>query len=77
MKERKIMSQIAASNADFHPFIRKSKLCIDDKLALQNALDNEFNGNFDALIDDMLQYSIENEEYEMAVIIRDELNKIK
>jgi hypothetical protein len=38
MSERKIISQIAASNADFHPIIRDSKLSIDDKLELQNAL---------------------------------------
>lgn len=77
MNERRILNQITASNLNFHPIIRNSKLCIDDKLALQDVLDNEFNGNFDALIDDMLKYSIENEEYEMAAIIRDELNKIK
>jgi len=75
MNERKILNQIARSNIDFHPIIRDSKLCIDDKLALQQVLETDFNGDFRALINDILQYAIENEEYELAAIIRDELNK--
>jgi len=77
MSERKIISQIAASNADFHPILRKSRLCIDDKLRLQRLLDEAFDGDFRALIDDMLQHAIEHEEYETAVLIRDELQKIE
>jgi len=75
MNERRILNQIARSNIDFHPIIRDSRLCIDDKIALQNALDLVFKGNFRALIDDMLQHAIEAEEYEIAAVIRDELNK--
>jgi hypothetical protein len=73
MNERKILSQIAASNADFHPIIRDSKLSIDDKLNLQYLLEHKFSGNFRALIEDILTYAIETEEYELAAIIRDEL----
>jgi hypothetical protein len=76
MSERKIMSQIATSNADFHPIIRDSKLAIDDKLYLQDALDNIFKGDFRALIDNMLEHALEMEEYEVAIVIRDELDKI-
>jgi len=76
MNERKIMSQIAASNADFHPIIRDSKLCIDDKLYLQDALVNIFNNDFRAMVDNMLEHAIEMEEYETAIVIRDELDKI-
>ena len=75
MNERRILNQIARSNIDFHPIIRDSKLCIDDKLALQQVLETDFNGDFRALINDILQHAIENEEYELAAIIRDELNK--
>ena len=75
MNERKILNQIARSNNDFHPIIRDSKLCIDDKLALQQVLETDFSGDFRALIEDILQHTIENEEYELAAIIRDELNK--
>ena len=74
MNERKILNQIARSNIDFHPIIRDSKLCIDDKLAFQFLLEKEFNGDFRALIDDVLQHVIEEEDYELAAIIRDELN---
>jgi len=74
MNERRILNQIARSNIDFHPIIRDSKLSIDDKLAFQYVLETEFNGDFRALVDDILQHAIENEEYELAAIIRDELN---
>jgi hypothetical protein len=74
MNERRILNQIARSNIDFHPIIRDSKLCIDDKLAFQFLLETEFNGDFRALIDDILQHVIEEEDYELAAIIRDELN---
>ena len=77
MNERRILNQIARSNIDFHPIIRDSKLSIDDKLAFQFLLETEFNGDFRALIEDVLQHFIENEEYEMAAVIRDELNKGK
>jgi len=73
MNERKILNQIARSNIDFHPIIRDSKLCIDDKLTLQQVLETDFNGDFRALIEDILTYAIEVEEYELAAIIRDEL----
>jgi protein-arginine kinase activator protein McsA len=76
MSERRIMSQIATSNADFHPIIRDSKLDIDDKLHLQDALDNIFKGDFRAMIDNMLEHALEMEEYETAIVIRDELDKI-
>lgn len=75
MNERRILNQIAASNTDFHPIIRDSKLSIDDKLALQYVLENYFNGDFRALVEDILQHAIEEEEYEFAAVIRDELNK--
>ena len=78
MNERRILSQIAASNLDFHPIIRDSKLSIDDKLDLQYLLEHKFGGDFRALIEDILAHAIEVEEYELAAIIRDELqNNIK
>ncbi len=75
MNERRILNQIAKSNIDFHPIIRDSKLSIDDKLSLQYVLENYFNGDFRALVEDILQHAIEEEEYEFVAIIRDELNK--
>jgi len=76
MDENRIMKQIIGSNMDFHPIIRDSKLCLDDKIYLQEALVEIFNNDFRALIDDMMKQAIEKEEYEVAVIIRDQLDKI-
>lgn len=76
MSERRIMSQIAASNADFHPILRDSKLSIDDKLCLQDLLVTTFNNDFRAMIDDMMKHALEMEEYETAIVIRDELDKV-
>jgi protein-arginine kinase activator protein McsA len=42
-------------------------------LTLQQVLETDFNGDFRALIEDILIYAIEVEEYELAAIIRDEL----
>ena len=76
MSERKIISQIASSNADFHPIIRESKLSIEDKLYLQDALVVLFNNDFRAMFNDMLEHAIVMEEYETAIVIRDELDKV-
>jgi protein-arginine kinase activator protein McsA len=46
---------------------------LNDKLLFQEILENKFNGDFKALIEDVLSYAIEREEYEFAAIIRDEL----
>jgi siderophore synthetase component len=76
MREKRIFEQIATSNLDFHPVIRDSRLSITEKLRLQFLLENQFNGDFRALIEDILAYAIEVEEYELAAIIRDELKEI-
>jgi siderophore synthetase component len=73
MREKRIFEQIVNSNLDFHPAIQNSRLCIDDKIAIQRALIYMFDGDFQALIESMLEKAIAAEEYEMAVIIRDEL----
>ena len=57
--------------------IENSDLDLDDKIALQHLLKIEFNGNFRALIEDMMKHSIENEEYETAALIRDQLKHIE
>jgi protein-arginine kinase activator protein McsA len=45
-------------------------------LYLQEALVNLFKGDFRAMIDNMLEHALEMEEYETAIVIRDELDKI-
>jgi protein-arginine kinase activator protein McsA len=63
------------NNNGFHPIIAESKLCIGDKLVLQHLLENEFNYDILLLLKDMMKHAIEMEEYEVAAILRDELNK--
>jgi len=75
MDEDKVMKQIIASNINFHPVIKNSDLDLDDKLALQYLLENEFDNNFLELINDMMKYAVQEELYELAVIMRDFLNK--
>ena len=77
MNEDRIIKQIIASNMKFHPNIENIDLDLDDKIALQHLLKIEFNGNFRALIEDMMKHSIENEEYETAALIRDQLKHIE
>jgi hypothetical protein len=64
--------------ATMHEEIYNSNLDWDLKLFLQSKLD-EFEGNFDKLMEDILQYSIlpEVEDYENAAIIRDYLKNTK
>ena len=77
MNKDKIIKQITANNIKFHPNIENSDLDLDDKIALQHLLKIEFNGNFRALIEDMMKHSIEHEEYETAALIRDQLKYIE
>jgi hypothetical protein len=60
--------------ATMHEEIYNSNLDWDLKLFLQSKLE-EFEGNFNKLMEDMLQYSIlpEVEDYENAALIRDYL----
>jgi len=75
MEEKRILDLIIESNTYFHPTIKASNLPLEDKLKLQHLLETEFNNDFSLLIEDIMQYAIEMEEYELAALIRDELNE--
>ena len=78
MEEKKILNLIQASNTYFHPTIENSNLSIEDKLSFQYLLEEEFNNDFSLLVEDMMKFAVEIEDYELAAMIRDELNeKIK
>jgi len=64
--------------ATMHEEIYNSNLDWDLKLFLQSKLE-EFEGNFNKLMEDILQYSIlpEVENYENAALIRDYLKNTK
>jgi hypothetical protein len=66
-------------NDKLHPEIYNSSLPMDQKLYLQDRLNNKFKGNFDKLLEDIEKYAIlpEIEEYEMAAAIRDYRQEIE
>ena len=72
---KRIRIKDISSAVNFHPVIKNSKLNIDDKIMLQFLLETEFNNDFKALLKDMMDHAVGEEQYELAVIIRDELNK--
>jgi hypothetical protein len=75
MEEKKILNLIQASNTYFHPTIEASKLSLEDKLSFQFLLEEEFNNDFSLMIEDMMKFAVEIEDYELAAMIRDELNE--
>ena len=75
MEEKKILNLIQASNTYFHPTIEASKLSLEDKLSFQFLLEEEFNNDFSLMIEDMMKFAVETENYEVAALIRDELNE--
>ena len=60
-----------------HPEIYNSNIPFEEKIRLQELLDSKFQGNFKALLQDIMEYAIlpEVEEYERAAEIRDYLKK--
>lgn len=62
-----------------HPEIYNSNILWEQKLFLQDQLTHKHKGDFAALLQDMLEYSLlpDVEDYENAVEIRDYLKKTK
>ena len=62
-----------------HPEIYNWNIPWEQKLFLQNQLESKHNGDFVALLQDMLEYSLlpDVEDYENAVEIRDYIKEIK
>jgi hypothetical protein len=73
--ESRIMNLIIASNMNMHPLIKGSKLSQKDKIILQSLLDDEFEGDINKLIEDMMHYAVDEELYELAATIRDFLKE--
>ena len=77
MNEEKIMQQIIASNINMHPLIQECSAPFENKLQMQMMLEIKFDNDLKAMILEMLQFMIEEEEYEFAAQLRDEfLNKL-
>ena len=77
MNEERIFEQLVANEIGMHPLIFESELTFEEKLQLQMILEAKFEGDMKAMILDVLQFVIEEEEYEFAAQLRDEfLNKL-
>jgi len=77
MNEERFFEQLVASQIGMHPLIFESELTFEEKLQLQMMLEAKFEGDMKAMILDVLQFMIEEEEYEFAAQLRDEfLNKL-
>jgi hypothetical protein len=69
--------ELLAKLLPLHPAIANSNLDGKNKCYLQYALDEEFGGDIEKLLEDIQKFAIESEEYEVAASIRDALNKEK
>ncbi len=56
------------------PYIENSKFNDEIKHLLHIVLQKEFNGDWNSLLEDMMEHAVIDEEYELAALIRDYLN---
>ena len=59
----------------FQPEIESSHLSLEQKKNLQFILEVDFDGNFIEMMENMLTYAVDVEEYESAAEIRDYLKE--
>tara|TARA_B100000035_G_scaffold217773_1_gene186745 strand:- start:337 stop:537 length:201 start_codon:yes stop_codon:yes gene_type:complete len=59
------------------PYIENSKFNDEIKHLLNRVLDEEFNGDWSLLLNDMMLHAVTDEQYELAALIRDYLNQNK
>jgi len=69
--------ELLAKLLPLHPAIANSSLNGKNKCYLQYALEKEFDNDIEKLLEDIQNFAVESEEYEIAAIIRDALNKEK
>jgi hypothetical protein len=62
---------------NLHPVIQESQLPQETKEFLQCLLEDEFNSDFNLLLENMMEHAVGDEEYELAAEIRDYLKKYK
>jgi protein-arginine kinase activator protein McsA len=69
--------ELLAKLLPLHPAIANSNLNGKNKCYLQYALEEEFDNDIEKLLEDIQQFAVDVEEYEIAAEIRDHLNKNK
>jgi len=62
---------------NLHPVIQESRLPQETKEILQEILEEDFNGDWNLLLESMMEHAVGDEEYELAAEIRDYLKKYK
>ena len=62
---------------NLHPVIQESQFPQETKEFLQYLLEDEFNSDFNLLLENMMEHAVGDEEYELAAEIRDYLKKYK
>lgn len=67
--------ELLVSLLPLHPAIAKSTLAAKDKVHMQFLLEEEFGGDIEKLLEDIQNFAVEIEEYEVAASIRDALKK--
>lgn len=67
--------ELLAKLLPLHPVIARSDLSGKDKCYLQYALEEEFDNDIEKLLEDIQNFAVEVEEYEIAAMIRDALKK--
>jgi hypothetical protein len=60
-----------------HPIIQESQLPQYTKEILQEILEEDFNGDWNLLLESMMEHAVGDEEYELAAELRDYLKKYK
>jgi hypothetical protein len=60
-----------------HPIIQESRLPQETKEILQEILEDDFDNDWNLLLESMMEHAVGDEEYELAAEIRDYLIKYK
>jgi hypothetical protein len=60
-----------------HPIIQESRLSQETKEILQEILEDDFDNDWNLLLESMMEHAVGDEEYELAAEIRDYLIKYK
>jgi hypothetical protein len=60
-----------------HPIIQESRLPQETKEILQEILEDDFDNDWNLLLESMMEHAVGDEEYELAAEIRDYLKKYK
>jgi hypothetical protein len=62
---------------NLHPVIQESQLPQETKEILQEILEDDFDNDWNLLLESMMEHAVGDEEYELAAEIRDYLIKYK